>query len=195
MTGTYSTDRRWSDRFIPAIQRIVGPYLLCESPFEIDAKQAADLITLKARDLTIACRVRRPGYIEKYGWQFTVRCKRDSGAETELSKIVNGWGDWMFYAFATSDSPSDGFARWFLIDLASWRAQLIRRNGNLKMGDKPNNDGTYFKWFDVRSFEPEPPLLIDASEPIPAFKETEKVPGGHRPAPAAIEVAAADITW
>jgi hypothetical protein len=56
----YRRDRAWSDAFIPAIKKIVGPYLLEPSSFEIDAQQATDLIVLLARDLRIAARVRLP---------------------------------------------------------------------------------------------------------------------------------------
>ena len=67
------------------------------TPDEIDQKQAADLMVLTAGNVKIACRLRRRGYVEKYRYEFTIRALRDSGAETELSKITNGWGDWMFY--------------------------------------------------------------------------------------------------
>jgi hypothetical protein len=54
---SYLHDREWSDPYIPAIKAIVGQYLLVESPIEVDQRQAADLIVLNARNLTIACRV------------------------------------------------------------------------------------------------------------------------------------------
>ncbi len=165
----YSTDRQWADLYIPEIARIVGPYLLVSAPFEIDTRQAADLITLKARDLTVACRVRRPAndYLHKYGWQFTIRCQRDSGAKTELAKITEGWGDWMFYGFAASNDPANGFARWSIIDLSAWRAHMIRRNESIRQGKKANGDGTYFAWFDLRSFPADPPVTVATSEHLP----------------------------
>ncbi len=43
---------------------------------------------------------RRHGYAARYPHQFTIRAKLPTGAETELSKIVNGHGDWMFYGYA-----------------------------------------------------------------------------------------------
>jgi len=164
----YANDRQWSDQFIPAITQIVGPRLLIPAPFDIDAKHAADLITLTARDITIACRVRRHGYLDKYGWEFTMRCYRASGAKTELEKITDGFGHWMFYAHALSNAPSDGFARWLLIDLVAWRAHMIRRDKSIKRGETANGDGTHFAWFDARTFPPSPPLLIASSEPLPS---------------------------
>jgi hypothetical protein len=165
----YADDRRWADQYIPEIKRIVGPHLLIESPFEVDTKQAADLITLRVKDMTIACRVRGREYLGRYGWQFTLRLKRDSGAPTELEKIRDGWGHWMFYAFATSnDDYKAGFARWFLIDLGVWRLNVkdTIRSKQLVQGDGSNPDRTHFRWFDLRSFPPEPRILIASSETI-----------------------------
>lgn len=171
MTG-YEKDRKWSDKYIPLMSQIIGPHLLRPAPFEMDAKQATDLVILKARDMTIACRVRRPGYLEKYGWQFTMRSKRTNGTETEASKITNGWGDWMFYAHA-AEGDVLAFSRWMLLDLAAWRAHMLRdgwrKIPQIKWGqDLPNGDReTCFNWFDVRSFVGAPTLVIAASEAIP----------------------------
>jgi hypothetical protein len=165
----YADDRRWADQFIPEIKRIVGPLLLIEAPFEVDTKQAADLITLKVKDLTIACRVRGREYLGRYGWEFTLRLKRDSGAKTEMEKILEGWGNWMFYGFAAfNDDHKAGFARRFLIDLSAWRLNVgdAARSRRLVKGEAPNGDGTYFAWFDLRSFPPEPRILIASSEVI-----------------------------
>ena len=156
----YAEDRRWSDRFLPQIKQIIGPYLLGESLFEMDTKMATDLIILRAKNIDIACRVRRPGYSNKYPNQFTIRSGRDSGAKTELEKIVNGFGDWMFYGH--SDLNEIFVNIWNLINLASFRAHLIRNHNrqSLRMGTKSNGDGTSFTWFDIDSFPSEPPILV-----------------------------------
>lgn len=169
----YSKDRAFSDLFIPAIKQIVGPYLIVPADLKADIKQATDMTILTARDITIACRIRRPGFIERFGWQFTIRAKRDSGAETELTKLVNGWADWMFYAFAKSKEVTDGFERWFLIDLDVWRAHMIRRDKRIQWGDTPNGDGTHFRWFDLRSFPPTPSVLIASSVHLPLSPTTQ----------------------
>lgn len=177
MSG-YSSDRAYSDLFIPAIQRVVGPQMLVVSTDEEDRTQATDMTILKGKDLKIACRVRRRysptglDYLKNYGWQFTMRSKRDSGAETEVSKIVKGWGDWMFYGFAKADGSYE-FDRWFLINLAHWRAQMMRRELRPTCGETPNGDGTYFTWFDIRSFAPTPRIWVAASEEIPAMDDEE----------------------
>ena len=161
----YDANRAWSDRFLPAIKDTIGKHLLEASPDPIDWHQATDLMMLDARDLRIAARVRRPGYAARYPYDFTLRSSLPSGGETELSKIVNGHGDWMFYGHA---SPSGvGLDSWWLIDLRAFRAGLIRqaRNGHpIRCGDKQNADGTTFKWFDIRSFPEYPPLVVAGSE-------------------------------
>lgn len=143
---SYTIDRRWSDAFIPAIKKIVGPLLLEESSLEVDRQQAADLVVLNARDKTIACRVRRSGYADRYGNEFTIRAKRDSGAKTELEKIIDGFGDWMFYGHADPDGIN--VCRWMVISLPALRAAIIRKQARpLKQS---NGDGTHFVAFDIR---------------------------------------------
>lgn len=155
----YDIDRKWSDRFIPEIQQKVGPMLLVASPFEIDAKEASDLIVLKARDMRIAARVRRPGYIQRYKYEFTVRSKRNNGAKTEMRKLIEGFADWMLYGH--SDEEEKRLAEWMLIDLNVWRAYLLERsyeNGwrSLVKDEKNNTDKTtQFMAFDVRNFPSE----------------------------------------
>ena len=162
--ASYTDDRAWSDRYIGQIKRIIGPLLLDVTPQEIDNQQASDLMIFTARDMRIAARLRRPGFADLYPYEFTIRAKRDNGAETELSKIVNGWADWMFYGHADDAS---GLDRWWLIDLDAFRAALIRGKEKIKMGNKPNGDGTHFKWFDLRSFPPRPSILVAGSHPLP----------------------------
>ena len=143
---SYSADRRWSDAFIPAIKKIVGPLLLEESSFEVDTQQAADLVVMNARDKTIACRVRRPGFADRYGHEFTIRAKRDTGAKTELEKIIDGFGDWMFYGHAHADGMN--VSRWMVISLPARRAAIIRKQATAIK--QSNGDGTHFVAFDVR---------------------------------------------
>jgi hypothetical protein len=158
---SYADDRKWADRYIPVIKRIVGPHLLSPAPLEVDQQQAADLIVLRARDMTIACRVRRPGYAKKWPYDITIRSRRHSGAKTEFAKIVDGWGDWMFYGHAQY-SEQIGFSRWYLIDLAALRAAMIRdtaRGKDFKQ-ERSNGDGTHFVVIDVRRIEE---CVIDSS--------------------------------
>lgn len=162
---SYESDRQWSDQFIPEIRRIVGPHLLEPSSVEVDTRQAADLVVLLARNVTIAARVRRPGYADKYAHDFTIRSHRDSGAKTELAKLVEGWGDWMFYGHAALGAT---LIRWMLIDLHEWRKTLITsgwRHGGWRhlAQQQSNRDGTHFLAFDIRKF---PSALIASSHEL-----------------------------
>jgi hypothetical protein len=154
---SYEHDRAWSDRFIAEIRAIVGPYLLVPSPLEVDRKQAADLIVLRARDMTVAARVRRPGYFERYPTQFTIRSRRTNGAKTELAKLLEGWGDWMFYGHADDSEEAIGY--WMLIDLDAWRRDLLmssyHRGWKERCETRTNGDGsTEFVAFDATTFAP-----------------------------------------
>ena len=160
----YTTNRTWSDRFLPEIKSIVGARLLQTAPDAIDWKQATDLLMLDGKDLRIAARVRRHGYASQYPFDFTIRSALPSGSPTELAKIVNGHGDWMFYGHA--NASNSGFDAWWLIDLRAFRAGLIRQAQNgypIRHGSRTNPDGTRFKWFDIRSFPEEPRLVVARS--------------------------------
>ena len=168
----YEGDRVYADQFLPEIARLIAPFLLAPTPELIDRRQCADLMVVHGHDRRIAVRVRRPGYAQQYPHQFTLRCQRDTGTETELAKVINGWGDWMFYGHASFDEQT--IETWWLIDLCAFRAALIReaRNGaRLNWGDTPNGDGTHFRWFDIRSFPAYPPLIIASSAPVPPLDE------------------------
>lgn len=170
MSGSYQEDRCWSDQFIPDIQRKVGPHLLVAAPFEIDAHQATDLIVLRARDMMVAARIRRPGYADRYLYEFTIRSRRESGVKTELAKLLAGFGDWLFYGHAARDTATVEY--WMLIDLAVWRETLLRRGyapsgwRGLAVG-KSNGDGTHFFAFDVRRFPEHILIASHLNRPTP----------------------------
>lgn len=160
---SYEQDRSWSDRYISTIKRLLGPQLLEPAAHEWDTTRATDLTVLRARNLCIAARVRRAGYADRYPYDITLRSARDSGARTELEKIVDGWGDMMFYGHA--DATGDDFTRWWLIDLHAFRAALIRDRGDdsLRWSQRSNGDGTHFVTFDLRSFPRRPPIVVASS--------------------------------
>lgn len=162
--STYDVNRTWSDQYLPQVKSIISEHLISVAPDALDQKQATDLLTLDAKDRRIAVRVRRPGYGERYPYDFTLRSGLPSGAKTELAKIVEGYGDWLMYAHADAHG---GLAGWWLIDLRAFRAALIRRGQHgICMGEHVNHDGTRFCWFDVRSFPSDPPLVVSASQPL-----------------------------
>lgn len=115
----WEDDKKWSDRFLPEIKRILGENLIGEPPVEEDMERNTDLIVLKMEPLRIGCRIRRFKYFEKYKDEFTVRSGRPSGIKTELSKIIEGWGDFFFYGF--SDEQEESLLSWNLCDLKVFR--------------------------------------------------------------------------
>lgn len=164
---TYTEDRGWSDSYIPALRNVVGPLLLDEATIERDTRQATDLIVFTARDMHIGCRVRRPGYADKYPWDFTIRRRRDTGTKTEFQKITEGWCDWLVYAHA-NDGPEPTLARWFVIDLDVFRFLLIHDNDFrtwTRKNEVPNGDGTHHTPYDIRRWPAE--LIVAASHKIP----------------------------
>jgi len=163
---SYETNRQWSDGFIPAIRQIVGPHLIGVAPEVEDTQRATDLMILTARDVRIAARMRRPGYAQRFPYDFTIRSHRDDGCKTEMQKMIEGYGDWMFYGHGNYDGSSvDAF---LLIDLAVWRSALIRRGysaGWVGLASRRSNgDGTHFFVFDVREFPPEMVIASSSRE-------------------------------
>lgn len=116
---SFAKDFDWQRALIPRIKQILANYLICEAPFEEDAKRNTDLIVLKLDTVRVACRLRRFKYAARYGDQFTLRASRPSGVETELQKVLRGWGDYVFYGFATEDESD--VAAWMLGDLDEFR--------------------------------------------------------------------------
>lgn len=161
MMHKFEYDKRWSDKYITAIKCIVGPHLLAPSSLDVDRNEAADLVVLRAKNLTIACRVRRPSY-KSYRDEFTLRSRRPTGVTTELEKIVLGWGDWFLYGHAAESGAE--LAYWKLIDLNAFRAHLILNHGQIKSGEILNPDGTAFRWYSIPSFPKTPSLVIACSE-------------------------------
>lgn len=116
---SWRADKAWSDRFIPTITAILGQTVFRVAPEIEDQRRNSDLLVLRANEIRVACRVRRFRNIERYEEEFTLRRSRASGVETELSKVLSGWGDFMLYAFA--NGPEDGLACWKIGDLSVFR--------------------------------------------------------------------------
>lgn len=123
-------DYAFGQAYLPRVRWILGHYLFREATWEQDAREATDLIVLKAEAIRIGVRIRRPAEADKanYRNEFTIRCERTGGVKTELAKIADGWGDYLFYGFARPDAPNlrggllgdlDVFRRWRLDRLAA----------------------------------------------------------------------------
>lgn len=140
----WQSDKAWSDRFIPEIKRILGECLIGTATDDEDQQQNTDLITLRLPgEVRIACRVRKHAYLARYADEFTLRCSRPSGRATEAHKLLDGWGDYLFYGFATEDESR--LAAWFVGDLQVFRQWVhdYHRKFNAWPGDVNwNHDGS-----------------------------------------------------
>jgi len=133
MQADVATRKEWTDALLPRVKQIVANYLIAEAPFEQDARQATDLIVLTLNAVRIAVRLRHFKYLSQYGEQFTIRATIPSGRETELGKIISGWGDYFFYGFEDPHNPF-GLSAWLFGDLRIFR---LWHNRQLAMGLKP----------------------------------------------------------
>lgn len=163
MSGGWVSDFEWQAQLMPIVKRIVGPLLLQEAPLEDDRQCATDLRFLCAKDFRIACRLRRHGYAAKYPYDFTIRHRRDSGAETEYRKLIRGWAHWMFYGHVRESGWE--IYPWFIVDLGIWRECEHFERQRIDPTERANGDGTHFLAYDIRRFPRT--ICIGSSDPIP----------------------------
>lgn len=170
----WQDDKRWSDAFLPEIKQILGLWLIGEAPVEEDAERNTDLIVLRMEAVRIACRVRNHKYVARFSDEFTLRAGRPSGVKTELTKIVEGWGNYFLYGFATADES--GLAAWTLADLSVFRLwfnrQIVENWGDVPGTRRDNADGSsFFFAYDIASL---PENFVVARKTI-----AEKIPAVH----------------
>jgi len=119
---TWQDRKRWSDNFLIQIKRILGEHFIGAAPVEEDRKRNTDLIVLKLDPLRFACRVRKAHFMKEYSGEFTIREKTPTGNKTEFTKIMEGWGDYLFYGFA----DDEGLVCWRIGDLKVFRIAILR---------------------------------------------------------------------
>lgn len=137
--SSFDKDFDWQRGLIPDIKRVLANYLIAEAPADEDMRHNTDLIVLKLDTIRVACRVRTNGYLQRYPDEFTIRASRPSGAETELSKMLAGWGDYIFYGFASPDGTQ--LAAWMLGDLKVFRLWHSRELWAGRKPGKPQRNG------------------------------------------------------
>jgi len=148
---TYEDDRGFESLMMPRVmESIKSRHLLRLADDDKDMKEVSDLQILKAGDIRIGVRMRRPEYLEKFPWDVTFRCKRDTGSATEWSKIQDGWGDLMFYGFANPYwKMFQSIVKWTLVSLHAVR-RIVKEGKALPGNPISNHDGTYFYAIDIR---------------------------------------------
>lgn len=169
MANGWESSKGWSDRFVGDIGAICGRYMVGPSRVEDDRHFNTDMRVLVLRDVRIACRIRDHKYVDRYGGEFTIRAGRPtSGNKTELAKIVEGWGDYLFYGFA--DQAGASLCAWFLGDLSVFRGHLghhmATNAGALPGSRQANCDGS--SWFMSFQLADMPPGFVVARQPYAA---------------------------
>lgn len=177
--AAFDTDFDWQRRFVPVITPILGAHLVREAPAVDDQKRNTDFMVLELGAVRVACRVRRWEQLArfpKYGDEFTIRAKRPSGQDTELAKVVSGWGNYIFYAFANQND--DDLAAWVLGDLnvfRLWHSRVLAM-GKRQWVERSNHDGS--SKFHVYTIADLPPEFVIARkrppESTPVFDRTRE---------------------
>lgn len=155
---SWQDQKRWSDRFLPEIKSILGMHLMAEPPREEDAERNTDLMVLRMDAVRIGCRVRKYKYLDRYADEFTIRAQSKFGNKTEITKIIEGWGDYFFYGFC--DAQEKKLSQWALCDLKVFRLwfgrETYRLPGKAMPGvTMPNADGTKLQAFKFSDLPPE----------------------------------------
>jgi len=180
MSEGWKSDKRWSDRFLPQIKRELGAFLIVEPSVEEDQMRNTDLIVLKMDSVRTACRIRKFSFYDhpQYRNEFTIRSGRPSGNETELTKIIAGWGDFMFYGF--SDAEETALIAYRIISLTAFRLwftrSLVTNKGIMPGSEKKNHDGSSsFIAFDIEAL-PQECIAVEsgfAATPPPVLQTHE----------------------
>jgi hypothetical protein len=162
----WGQDKRWADQFLPQMKRICGEHLIGEAPAMEDAQHNTDLIVLTLAPVRIACRVRKASYVARYRNEFTIRAGRPSGTKTELTKIVEGWGDYLLYGFG--DDATHLMSHWTLISLVAFRRYLMlhlaQHAGEMPGVKYGNHDGSsHFRVFNLMDIASTTPDIVFAS--------------------------------
>ena len=121
MANGWEHDFDWQRAYIPAMKVILANYLITEASADEDQTHNTDLVVLTLDRLRVACRIRTHKYVRNldYRNQFTIRASRPSGTETELAKVLAGWGDYILYGFA--GEHGNNLCAWMLGDLRVFR--------------------------------------------------------------------------
>jgi hypothetical protein len=153
------------------VKSLLGQALFTASSTEQDLNDAADLVFSLGGRSDTAVRIRKPDYFEKYQFEVTLRSGNNGCAKTEIDKIIDGKGDWMFYGFGAEDGCN--MKAWSVLDLDAFRAAMIRRKLT-PVAKRNNRDRTLFDAFDLRQMLDKEPRIIVASS-FEALKPKRKV--------------------
>lgn len=156
-------DWRWSDRYIDSITRCISwtfgedeKWTTVAPPAE-DQDKNTDLILLTSNGWNrIACRIRCAGSgVECFcgkrhfpAWpnccnEFTIRATRPTGTKTELEKIFDGFGNFLFYGFGGKDGR---LVYWTVANLDIFRR--VHKFGRLQGNHDGSSEFYIYRWID-----------------------------------------------
>ena len=87
--------------------------------------------------IKVSARIRDIKYFKLYGHQITIRQSVVSGNKSELTKIIEGYGDYILYAFGNPETNK--IERYLVGDLNLLRTYL--KSNNINGINKDNHDG------------------------------------------------------
>lgn len=109
------------------IRSLAGDILYVRAADEDEDIHKATDIVVGVKEGAIACRIRRPGYLETFG-DMTIRYSRPTGTSTEFEKIKKGFGRWYLYAWTVWVGEDEKIESWVFIDLDRLRASGLLDN-------------------------------------------------------------------
>lgn len=150
--SNYNKQRKWADTFhsqvMSELKIIFRTEQVCVSSHEQDTRQACDYVVNKKTH--IGARLRKDYYRQKYPNDFTIRTRTRHGGEPELSKILRGCGDYLFYGF--TGNRGFNIYSYKLICLEQFRYEHEFDDGYIKeriANPMKNHDGTQLAAFNL----------------------------------------------
>ena len=129
----YKEDRAWADQFNPHISMILGLEFIAEASWHQDVFQGTDQ---ELKPMRLSLRVRKMQKYPSYKNEITLRYRRNSGVETEYSKLLRGdYADYLFYGWG--EESQQQIRAYTILDCQRLRQILPM----LTMVIKENSDG------------------------------------------------------
>ena len=130
----FQINKDWSEVFSLEILRYLEaflyPYKFEKGTLEEDRHQCCDFKAV-GYELIIASRMRDYKFYQKFSNDITISTKPSLDGKSELYKIMEGYGDYYFYGFATLDNLN--ILSWKIYDLNIFRSWAFKsaREGTL----------------------------------------------------------------
>lgn len=170
----YIFNKPWSDQFRGRIRVILEQNRnvlipkrqqsrIITAPLEDDLHYNTDFIEERISETRIACRIRRAKF-QNYLGEITIRSRLPSGVKTELAKIIDGYGDYMLYGYASPDEQR--IVNWTLGDLDVFRVEYAKgMRGRLMTNKDGSSDFRVFRALHIPGFIVATTLPLEPVQP------------------------------